>query len=83
MPELPDLPKKLPHRIVDGLLDAGPNIIKSVGDAVASALDGGPLGSEGPHSGAENIVDGIADGVSQIGEGVANALDKPAEVARR
>jgi len=83
MAELTNLMAKLPHRVVDDVLDSLVRVPKELSESVSSAIDKGPLGSAGPHRMVDSIVKSIGAAIESIGEGVAQALDIPTRVVKR
>jgi len=79
----PELPKEMPHRVVDAFLDSLWEIPKEVSETISSALDKGPLGEAGPHRAVDRIVKGWASAPPEFGEGIAKALDHPLEAVER
>lgn len=79
----PELPKEMPHRVVDGVFDSLLAIPENISEAISSALDKGPLGKVGLHRMINSVVKGIPSAVETLGEGFADALDQPTQMIKK
>jgi len=76
------LPREPPHRVVDSILNAIAEGLKSAGEGLQKAIDTGPLAEKGPHRGVDAIIDGAIGAVQGFAEGFMKALDKPLEAVK-